>query len=339
LIGATNPANPEPRITNPDMVTIFVHRHGQTERVTSIDRGWLNPAAGVYLWVDLAAPSIPESLILSDTFGFHPLSVEDAMSAIQFPKIEAYDGYLYIVLHGIHFKAGDHGFATHDIDFFVGPTYLVTVHDGESRSIAELRDHCPRNSRILGEGPVPLFHRIVDAMVDRYRPEVEKLDEHLDELEEAVFDHPTPDLVREILAVKRDVASLRRITTPQRDVVSRLARREFVDISTEMAFRFRDVYDHLVRLADDALIFQDRITGILEAHLSNVSNRLNEVMKVLTIVATIFAPLTLLSGVFGMNVPLPHFPGGDAAQFWWLVGISVGLIVLMLALFRANRWI
>ena len=106
-----------------------------------------------------------------------------------------------------------------------------------------------------------------------------------------------------------------------------------------MSFRFRDVYDHLVRIADDALIFQDRITGILDAHLSNVSNRLNEVMKVLTVVSTIFMPLTLLTGVYGMNVPLPHFPGGDAAQFWWLFGIMVVVVAVMLAFFRRKRWI
>ena len=106
-------------------------------------------------------------------------------------------------------------------------------------------------------------------------------------------------------------------------MISRLARREFVDISTEMSFRFRDVYDHLVRVADDALMFQDRITGMLDAHLSNVSFRLNEVMKVLTIVATIFMPPTLLVGLWGVNVPLPRFPGGDPAQFWWLAGLTV----------------
>src|SRR6185503_1942058 len=113
---------------------------------------------------------------------------------------------------------------------------------------------------------------------------------------------------RKILAEKRDVSSLRRIVTPQRDVIARLARRDFVDISTDMSFRFRDVYDHLVRVADDATIFQDRITGILDAHLTNVSNRLNEVMKVLTVVSTIFMPLTLLSGLWGMNIMLPVFP-------------------------------
>jgi len=184
-----------------------------------------------------------------------------------------------------------------------------------------------------------LFHRIVDSMVDHYRPEVEKLEDRLDELEKRVFDNPTPALVRAILDEKRDVASLRRVTTPQRDVIARLARRDFVDISTEMAFRFRDVYDHLQRIVDDASIFQDRITGILDAHLSATSNRLNEVMKVLTVVATIFGPPTLLAGIWGMNVTLPHFPGSDVAQFWWVSAIMLVMIGGMLVAFRRKRWI
>src|SRR5205807_8164507 len=152
---------------------------------------------------------------------------------------------------------------------------------------------------------------------DHYRPEVEKLEDRIDQLENQVFDDPTPAMIREILAQKRDVSSLRRIITPQRDVIARLARRDFVDVSTEMSFRFRDVYDHLVRIADDALMFQDRITGMLDAHLSNVSFRLNEVMKVLTVVTVLFMPPTLIAGTWGMNVPLPHFPGGEVVQFWW----------------------
>jgi len=321
------------------MVTIFVHRNGRTEQVTSIDRGWLNPTAGVVVWVDLAAPSIPESLILSDTFAFHPLSVEDAMSALQFPKVEAYDGYLYIILHGIAYQAHERCFDTHDIDFFLGQTYLVTVHDGRSMSIADLREHATRNPKILSDGPVALLHRIVDAMVDRYRPEVDKLEDRLDDLEKAIFEDPKPALAKAILDEKRQVARLRRIITPQRDVIARLARRDFVDISTEMSFRFRDIYDHLVRVADDAIMFQDRITGMLDAHLSNVSNRLNEVMKVLTVVATIFMPLTLLTGIWGMNVPLPRFPGSQAAQFWWVFGIMTAVVIAMLMVFRRRRWI
>ena len=169
------------------MVSIFIHRNGRTEGATSLDRAWLNPASGTFMWVDLASPSIPES--------------------------------------------------------------------------------------------------------------------------------------------------------PQRDVIARLARREFVDISTAMSFRFRDVYDHLVRLSDDATIFQDRITGVLDAHLSSVSNRLNEVMKVLTVVSTIFMPLTLMSGLWGKNIPLPRLPGRDGDQFWWLFGLMIVIVVLMLGLFRRKRWI
>jgi magnesium transporter len=322
------------------MVTIYVHRNGQTEKAKSVDRVWLNPAANAFVWVDLAAPSIPEALLLTDTFNFHPLSVEDARSESQHPKIEAYDGYLYAILHGINFESTRKGgFETSDVDFFIGPTYLVTVHDGHSRSVLEMQDNVSKNNKIMAEGPLALFHRIVDMMVDHYGPEIEKLEDRIDELERAVLERPRRTLIKEILTVKRDVSSLRRTITPQRDVITRLARRDFVDISTDVSFRFRDVYDHIVRIADDAAMFQDRMTGILDAHLTNVSNRLNEVMKVLTVVSTIFMPLTLLSGLWGMNVALPHFPGGEAAQFWWLSGVILAIVIGMLAFFRRQDWI
>lgn len=288
--------------------------------------------------MDLAAPSIPESLILSDSFAFHPLSVEDAMAALHYPKIEAYDGYLYVVMHGLDVRGGARGILTHDIDFFIGPNYLVTVHDGHSRSIADLATAAERNPAVLAEGPVSLFHRLVDAMVDRYRPEVERIEDALDELEQAVFDRPSQALLRKILDEKRNVSLLRRVIAPQRDVIGRLARREFVDVGTDMAFRFRDVYDSLVRLSDDTTMFQDRITGILDAHLTSVSNRLNQIMQVLTVLATIFLPLTLLAGLWGMNVVLPRFPGGDGMQFVWLFGTMVAVAAAMLAWFRLRRW-
>ncbi|MGE0450814.1 MAG: magnesium/cobalt transporter CorA, partial [Vicinamibacterales bacterium] len=291
------------------------------------------------VWVDLAAPSIPELLILSETFAFHPLAVEDARADLQYPQIEAYDGYLYVILHGMAYNAGLDEFVTHDIDFFVGPTYLVTVHNQSSRSIAELQHNATRNVKVVGEGPVALFHRIVDLLVDHYAPEMEKFEERLDQLEAKVLDDPSPELVREILQEKHRVARLRRILTPQRDAIARLARREFVDISTDVSFRFRDIYDHLVRFNDDAILFQDRITGILDAHLTSVSNRLNNVMKLLTVIATVFLPLTLLSGIYGMNLDLPRFPGGDPAQFWWVLGLMAGVISTMLFLFRRARWL
>lgn len=322
------------------MISVFVHQNGETNRAERVEPRWLDPASGVTLWVDLAAPTPEEGRLLPDVFTFHPLSIEDALSAIHHPKIEAYAGYLYLILHGIDFQHGaQHAFGTRDVDFFLGPHYLVTVHDGHSRSIARWKEICDRHEHVLAEGPVGLLHRIVDSMVTNYRPEVDALEDTIDQLEdEAILGH-RPHLVRQILALKRDLASLRRVVIPQRDAVGRLARREFGQISDEMTYRFRDVYDQLVRLAEEATLFQDRVTGILEAHLSTISNRLNVVMKVLTVMSTIFLPLTVLTGMWGMNIPLPHFPGSAEVQFWWVAGLMAAISGLMLTLFRRNDWI
>ena len=322
------------------MISVYVYQNGETKCVERLEPDWLDPSSRVVLWVDLVAPTREEiQSVLVDTFHFHPLAVEDAASEIQFPKVEAYQGYLYLILHGIDFQEQEHRFATRDVDFFLGRNYLVTVHDGRSRTIARMREICSQHAHIMAEGPVALLHRIVDAMVDNYRPEIEELEERIDRMEQEAVLGSGDDLVREILDLKRDLSSLRRVVIPQRDVVGRLARREFPVITDEMAYRFRDVYDHLVRLADETIMFQDRVTGILDAHLSKVSNRLNQIMKVLTVASTIFLPMTVLTGMYGMNVPLPHFPGGDAAQFWWIVGIMIAIAAAMLAVFRTKRWI
>ncbi len=322
------------------MLTVFVHRDGRTENADSVDPRWLEPSSNVKVWVDLAAPTPDELSLLSDVFHFHPLAVEDAVAEVHHPKIEAYDNYLYLILHGIDYRKSQTAFATHDTDFFLGSNYLVTIHDGQMRSVASVRDVCSRNEHVLAEGPAALMHRIIDRMVDNYRPEVEELEKWLNELESEVFADPRPRLIREILDVKRDVTGLRRIALPQRDALGRLARREFPMISDELAYRFRDVYDSLVRIADEALIFQDRVTSILEAHLSFASHRLNEVMKVLTVITVIFMPLTLVAGIYGMNLKLPLVATiDDPRPFWWIVGGMLAAVGLMLAAFRRRGWI
>jgi magnesium transporter len=321
------------------VISIFVHQNGVTREANRVEPQWLDPKSQVTLWVDMIQPTPDEGrLILADTFHFHPLAVEDALSDIHHPKIEAYNSsYLYLILHGIDHR--ESGFATRDVDFFLGATYLVTVHDGESRSIAYVKSLCEVHEHVLSEGPVALLHRIVDRMVGNYRPEIDLFEEQMDIVEEDAIVSPHAALVRDILALKRSLASLRRVVIPQRDAVGRLARREFPLINDEMTYRFRDVYDSLVRMSDDATLFQDRMTGILEAHLSSVSNRLNEVMRVLTVMSTIFLPLTVLTGMWGMNVPLPTFPGGEKAQFLWVGGVMLVISVAMLAVFRRKRWV
>jgi magnesium transporter len=320
------------------MINVLVHRNGQTHVADRVEPEWLDPSSGAMLWVDLTAPREAERRLLSDVFNLHPLSVDDAVSALQYPKIETYPGYLYVVLHGIDVKPQHTQFATRDVDFFLGRNYLVTVHDGESRSIEAIHEVCTRHEHILKEGPVAVMHRIVDRMVDNYQPVSEEIEARIARLEEQAFTGQK-QLARQVSKLKREVSSMRRVLIPQRDAIGRLARREFPVISDEMAFRFRDVYDHVVRLTEEAILFQDRITGIFEVNLSAVSHRLNEVMKVLTVMSTIFLPLTVLTGMWGMNVTLPHFPGGEGVQFWWVGGIMVALIAAMLVFFRRNKWI
>jgi magnesium transporter len=320
------------------MVTIFVSNGKETRRAAEVEPQWLLPKSGYFVWVNLQCPTEEEARILAEPFGFHELAIEDALKEIQTPKIESYDDHLYLILHGIDFSAAKHIFATHEVDIFLGEQFLVTVHDEFSRSVSRMAEVCTRNEFVLAEGPAALLHRIVDGMVDNYRPEVDKLEARLDEIERHVFDSPSQDDVRQILGLKRDVASLRRVVTPQRDVVGRLARREFPQISEGLSYRFRDVFDHLVRLAEEANLYHDRVTSLLDAHLSFTSNRLNQVMKTLTIISTIFLPLTVLTGMFGMNVPFPVFPGGETAQFWWIVGIMVAIGGLMLWYFNRSKY-
>jgi len=318
---------------------VFLYDASGCRQAEAIDPAWLQPNSPTTIWVDIAAPTPEESRLLSDVFHFHELAVEDALSEIHHPKIESYNGYLYLILHGIDFREHAEGFATHDVDFFLGPNYLVTVHDGHSRSIAAQYNVCIRNTHAMAEGPAAIMHRIVDAMVDHYRPEVEKLDDRVGELEEQVFESPDINPIRDLLGVKKDIASLRRVTLPQRDAIARLARREFPQITEQITFRMRDVYDNLVRLSEESVMLHDRVTGLVDAFLSSQSNRLNQVMKLMTVIATIFMPLTVLSGMFGMNVILPHMPGPPWMEFWWIAGLMAGIAGVMLYMFRRMRWI
>lgn len=318
---------------------MLVHREGRTEEASAVDPGWLAGDAAPVVWVDIEHPDEQDRRLLHDVFKFHELAIEDAIAELHHPKIETYDGLLYLILHGIAAGRDHPGFTTQDVDFFLGRNFLVTVHHAPSRSIEEERAACVRHESLLADGPVNVFHRIVDRMVDHYGPEVDAIEDRLEAIEAEVFSETGSNPMRALLALKRDIASMRRVTLPQRDAVGRLARLEFPQISERMAYRFRDVHDHLVRFADEALFLQDRVTGLLDAHLSNQSNRLNRVMKVLTIIATIFMPLTVLTGAYGMNVPLPQFPGGEGAQFWWIAGLMLATSGLMLWFFKRMRWL
>lgn len=320
------------------MIRYFVHRGGHTETVDRLEAALLSPDSGAVVWADVSPPEEADVAVLRDVFGLHELPIEQAFQRETQPKVESFGRYLYIVLHGINFQAAEHTFETHETDFFVSSNFLVTIHDGQRRSVGHVGELCARSPHVLAEGPVALLHRIVDTMVDQYRPEVEELEDRLDEIEKCVIEAPTESLTGDILAIKHDVTSLRRILIPQRDVVGRLARREFDIIGQEMAYRFRDVYDQFAHMAEDAIVFQDRVTGIFDAHLASVSNRLANVSKVLAVIAALFGPLTVITGLFGMNVPLPTLFGNPEYQFWEIIGMMVVSSALLFAWFRKSGW-
>jgi magnesium transporter len=264
--------------------------------------------------------------------------VQDALEALQHPKIETYPGLLYVVLHGINFRSESDEFDTHDTDFFLTREFLVTVHDGKRRSIEQICALCLSNDLVLREGTVALMHRIVDRMVEHYRPEVDELEGRLDSIEEQVIETPSHELTRQILTIKRDISAMRRILLPQRDVVGRLSRREFDLIEQEASYRFRDVFDQLVRMADDAVIFHERVTGILDAHLASISNQLARASQRLAAVATIFGTLTVITGIYGMNVRLPGVDESSEWPFWAIMGLMAFVTTAFFVIFRRMRW-
>jgi len=240
------------------MNTIFVHRDGRTESASSIDRSWLGPPpAGkpLYLWVDLAAPLIPESLVLTDSFAFHPLAVEAARAERQLPAIEAFAGYLFAVVAG----------ADADISVFVGPHYIVSVHYAESKAIADQIDSVRHGGRQFSEGPFAMFHRLVDASVDGLAQVVQAHRSGAGGLEKRLLEKATPEVVREVLRARSNAFVLAQRLAGEQEAVGRLARREIVEISDEMAIRFRHVQHQLARLTGDLMAIEHRLTGLIAA--------------------------------------------------------------------------
>jgi magnesium transporter len=237
------------------MNSIFVHRDGRTEPVTSIERSWLSPAAGVYIWVDLAAPSIPESLVLSDTFGFHRLPIEETRVTRHSPKIDTYDGYLFAAIAG----------ADADVSFFVGPYYIVSVHWDDSKAVADLMDSVRHGGKQFGEGPFAMFHRLVQAAVEGFAPLMQKHEACAQSLEKRLLEKAGVGLAFEVLHARSDVFWLSQRLERQREAVSRLAARELVDVSPEMAIRFRDVQNRLARLVDETAALEHRLGDLLTA--------------------------------------------------------------------------
>jgi magnesium transporter len=237
------------------MNTIFVHRDGRTEPVTSIDRSWLSPAADVYIWVDLTALSIPESLVLSDTFAFHRLAIEESLVTPTSPKIDAYDSYLLAAIAGVDA----------DLSFFVGPHFIVSIHQDQSKAVSDLMESVRHGGRHFSEGPFSMFHRLVHATIEGFASLLQNRTACVEGLEKRVVDKANADLVVETLAARRDLFELSQRLSREHHAIRRLASREVVEISDEMAVRFRDVQNRLDRLLDTIRALEHRLGDLLTA--------------------------------------------------------------------------
>ena len=271
------------------------------------------------LWVDLSdEPSETCKSILLQTFGFHPLAVDDALEESHVPKVDDWGRYVYLVLHAVIFqRRDDQPLDTLELDAFLGQNYLVTYQARPIIAVDRIWEICLRDERVLQRGAGYVLYKLADELVADYMPAIEQIDEVVDQIEDRVFDDPRPAVLQEIFTVKRALLHLRRIIAPQREVLNKLARGDYAPIDAEDRVFFRDVYDHMVRLYDIAESLRDLVGSALDTYLSVVNNRMNEVMKTLTVITTLFMPISFLAGFFGMNffqpvVPLEEWTGHPA---------------------------
>ena len=293
--------------------------------------------SSTHFWLDLVSPTQEEQdVLLRDTFGFHPLALEDASHFGQRPKFDTYDGFVLMVVYGIN-QAG----RLVEVHCFYTDKFLVTVHQDHCPSIGTLAEKLGLHS---GTKPdhVMLLYRVVDSLVDGYFPLLSDMDDRIDELEDEILVRPTEQQLATLFDLKRQLIALRKVVTPQRDMFAALLTDpEALPAMTPDAERyFRDLYDHLIRVSDLVDSYRDLLTGALDTHLSTVSNRLNVVMKQLTIIATVFLPATFLTGFFGQNFGWMVTRLTSFGVFMVLgVAFQVALAVGLLVLFRRRGWL
>jgi len=294
------------------------------------------------LWADLLIRSKADTAVLRDVFDFHPLTIEDCFSPeVEPAKIDDHGDYIFIVVQALHAYHPGRELESLEVDFYLGPNYVVSCHREPVAAIERFQERCRKDEYVLAHMADWLLHGLLDAIVDEYLPVVDAMDDTIDELEEALLSRSDSTALQQLMMMKRNTLRLRRAVTPQRDIMSRLSRGEYPKLVREdTVIYYRDIYDHLVRVEHFIESLRDLAEGTLNAYLSVVSNRLNEVMKVLAVAAAVFLPLTLISGIYGMNFRRNQFPGfndpwGFAAVVVAMVAIAVGFLVY----FRLRRWI
>jgi magnesium transporter len=295
---------------------------------------------GEVTWINVTGISkVTDLEKLGECFKIHPLVLEDILEVGQRPKVEDYDEYLYIVLNSILPVPEGEKLVAEEISLVLGPHYLLSFYAGDGDIYAPIRERLLQaKGRIRKLGADYLAYALIDLVVDNYFVELEKFGDQVESLEDAVVANPSPQTLRDVHRFKNDMIMLRKSLWPLREVIARLERRESPLISENLSNYFRDVYDHTIIAIDTVETYRDILSGMLDIYLSSMSNRLNSIMKVLTIIATIFMPLTFITSLYGMN--FKHMPELQWEYGYFMVlGMVVVIAVSMLEYFRRKQWI
>jgi len=292
-------------------------------------------------WINIEGVHSVEVLEkLGECYGFHPLVLEDVMNTDQRPKLEDYSEYLYIVLKMLRFNDGNGGTVSEQISLIVGRNFLFSFQEGiEGDVFGPIRERIRSNkSRIRKMGADYLAYSLIDAIVDNYFSILEKLGEKVEILEEKIVSKPATETLREIHFLKREMIYLRKAVWPLREVINAMERGESPLVLESTRVYLRDIYDHTIQIIDTVETFRDMLSGMLDIYLSSVSNRMNAVMKVLTIIATIFMPLTFIAGIYGMNFKyMPELEWRYGYPMVW--GVVLVITVTMLIFFKKKDWL
>jgi len=324
------------------MLTIHVHA-ADGRRLTNLPPAELpsyraDPAAAI--WVDLEAPTSEELAQIAGTFGLLDLTVEDLLKQGQRAKLEAFDGYNVLIMHGMGFDPATLEVATPELDIVLGKNFLITNHDQRLRDIVHDPQGGDHSCAQLAKSPTLVLYGVVDRLVDGYYPVLDIIDDAIESVEERVLSIPSLNTLNQIFTLKHSLSTLRKVISPQLEQFNRLIAREDAIIDPKYVVYFRDIYDHLVRSFEVVDSYRDLMSSAMDAYLSMTANRQNEVMQRLTLFATIFLPITFVTGLFGQNFRDMPQVEHDNGYLWWIVlALMIIFSIGQVIYYKRRRWL
>lgn len=326
----------------------MIHVHAYNREAKS---GWnpsledlaeLRARPDVWLWIDVTSAGDKELAILRQHFDFHPLTLEKTRSLQHHPRLDEYHDHLFLIVHGVSDQATYEEYKPVQLAIFVGQSYLVTFHQPMDE-ITELLDHCKEGRSLLADGPARLLHRLFSRVVDEFLPLMSEIERRVQAVEAQVFQPTTNKLIEEVFTLKRTLVHVRQTAVHQREVLQRLTQRDYSVTHEDDQLFFRDILEQVIREIDQVDSLKEIVSSVVEANVSLASQRMNEVMKALTVLSAVFLPLTFIAGVYGMNFhheSSPYnMPELDLYYGYPLAMFLMFLVALfMVAFFRHRKW-